>query len=57
MSLRRYAPQTFGELSFTRMLSDLALTMAGFMIVSDYGIDSGLENTVPIRRDLVLKGK
>mmetsp|Transcript_12636 Transcript_12636/g.14545 ORF Transcript_12636/g.14545 Transcript_12636/m.14545 type:complete len:171 (+) Transcript_12636:31-543(+) len=55
VSLRRYAPKTFGDISPTRMMTDVMLTMLGFMIVSDYGIDSALENMIPLRRNLLLE--
>ena len=55
LSLRRYLPGMFEEISLNRCLIDLFLTIGGYSILSYMGMELSLENLRNMRKELVLE--
>jgi len=55
VSLRRYVPSKFENISLTRCLIDVFLTMTGYTFFSNFGYTMGLERAMPIRKNLILQ--
>ena len=54
LSLRRYLPETLGEISVKRCILDAFLTLTGYSICSNLGMDLALQQTQEVRKNLVL---
>lgn len=53
LSLRRYLPNSMGELSVKRMLIDTALVFGGYVYASKMATYSVYTNLIPLRKELV----
>ena len=57
LSLRRYMPGVFEDISLNRCLIDLFLSISGYSILSYMGMELSLENMRNMRKELVLESK
>jgi len=55
LSLRRYMPDTFGDISLSRCILDLSLTLSGYALLANVGTEIALEKARYLRKELVLK--
>jgi len=53
LSLRRYMPTAFEDISFRRCVLDLSLTTAGYVVCSYVGMEVALDNTKNLRKSLI----
>jgi hypothetical protein len=52
--LRRYLPEAFGEISLKRCILDAFLTLTGYSVCSNLGMELALQQTQEVRKNLVL---
>jgi len=53
LSLRRYLPTAFEDISFRRCVIDLSLTTAGYTCCSYVGMEVALDTTKALRKNLI----
>ena len=53
LSLRRYIPSAFEDISFRRCVLDLSLVTAGYTVCSYVGMEVALDNTKLLRKNLI----
>ena len=57
ISLRRYLPKSFEQLTPKRALTDVFLTLLGLKVSNELGIDSSVLTMRPVRKNLIFRSK